>query len=366
MASEGQNKLPETAASPAAVPTVAAAYGNSDWAAVQAYYSSAMTASSPHPYVWTGQPMMSPYGTPVPFSPYHPSYYAHLPMGVSMGYTQGESEDKEKEKEKEKEGKKRSKGNSGNTPEKSKGSSGSGNNSSRSTDSGSEDSSETRDDEAILKQTSATKKRKHGNSGGESSSHTMALHTSSTPESSYKVKPRSASKLPVSAPGRTAVATPVANLNIGMDLWNTSHTNALALNSRPSDNNMPSRPVDERDLKRERRKQSNRESARRSRLRKQQECEDLGKKVAELNDENNTLKTDLDQLKKACEEMEAKNKQLMDDMVQTHGPGVLTTLGMNTCALNLVKSNENTKPDADSNGIIASGSGSGNTESASR
>ena len=44
---------------------------------------------------------------------------------------------------------------------------------------------------------------------------------------------------------------------------------------------------DERELKRQRRKQSNRESARRSRLRKQAECEDLGKRVDKLQDENN-------------------------------------------------------------------------------
>nr|QLC27632.1 bZIP transcription factor 6 [Chlorella sp. HS2] len=49
---------------------------------------------------------------------------------------------------------------------------------------------------------------------------------------------------------------------------------------------MPAGPLqgitDERELKRLRRKQSNRESARRSRLRKQAECEQLAQKVKEL------------------------------------------------------------------------------------
>ncbi len=43
-------------------------------------------------------------------------------------------------------------------------------------------------------------------------------------------------------------------------------------------------------MKRQRRKQSNRESARRSRLRKQAECEDLGVKVSTLDMENKSLK----------------------------------------------------------------------------
>ncbi len=47
---------------------------------------------------------------------------------------------------------------------------------------------------------------------------------------------------------------------------------------------------DERELKRQRRKQSNRESARRSRLRKQAECEGLGQKVLDLEAENVKLK----------------------------------------------------------------------------
>ncbi len=43
-------------------------------------------------------------------------------------------------------------------------------------------------------------------------------------------------------------------------------------------------------MKRQRRKQSNRESARRSRLRKQAECEGLGQKVLDLETENAKLK----------------------------------------------------------------------------
>ncbi len=50
---------------------------------------------------------------------------------------------------------------------------------------------------------------------------------------------------------------------------------------------------DERELKRARRKQSNRESARRSRLRKQAECEGLASKVTGLEAENARLKEEV-------------------------------------------------------------------------
>lgn len=54
---------------------------------------------------------------------------------------------------------------------------------------------------------------------------------------------------------------------------------------------------DEREVKRQRRKQSNRESARRSRLRKQSECEDLHGRVQRLVNENAQLGTELDDLR---------------------------------------------------------------------
>ena len=56
--------------------------------------------------------------------------------------------------------------------------------------------------------------------------------------------------------------------------------------------------MDERELKRQRRKQSNRESARRSRLRKQAECEELGGRVDALSTENVTLRAELERLKR--------------------------------------------------------------------
>jgi plant G-box-binding factor len=46
-------------------------------------------------------------------------------------------------------------------------------------------------------------------------------------ESAYQLKARSASKLPVSAPGRAALPNATPNLNIGIDLWTASQPVAV-------------------------------------------------------------------------------------------------------------------------------------------
>ncbi|MEI4872592.1 bZIP transcription factor, partial [Klebsiella pneumoniae] len=63
----------------------------------------------------------------------------------------------------------------------------------------------------------------------------------------------------------------------------------------------------ERELKRERRKQSNRESARRSRLRKQAEAEELAIKVDSLTAENVTLKSEINRLTENSEKLKNEN-----------------------------------------------------------
>jgi plant G-box-binding factor len=70
----------------------------------------------------------------------------------------------------------------------------------------------------------------------------------------------------------------------------------------------------ERELKRERRKQSNRESARRSRLRKQAESEDLAHKVEALIAENVALKSEIGQFTEKSEKLRQENAALMEKM----------------------------------------------------
>ncbi|KAI3711439.1 hypothetical protein L2E82_41533 [Cichorium intybus] len=70
----------------------------------------------------------------------------------------------------------------------------------------------------------------------------------------------------------------------------------------------------ERELKRERRKQSNRESARRSRLRKQAEAEELAIKVDALTGENLTLKSEINRLTDNSEKLKLQNAKLIEKL----------------------------------------------------
>ncbi|XP_062187097.1 DNA-binding protein EMBP-1-like isoform X2 [Phragmites australis] len=315
--SDEQPKPPEPPAAP---------LSHAEWAAsLQAYY-----AAAGHPYAWPAQHLMAAaaagatYAAPVPFPVYHPgaavAYYAHASMAAGAPYPTREAVAAAALVA---EGKGKGKG-AGASPEKGS----SGEDASQSGDSGSEESSETRDDDTDHKDLSAPKKRKSGEPSR------AAVVRYAAVESPYPVKGRSASKLPVSAPGRAALPSAAPNLNIGMDLWSASPALAvpavqgeantgLALARRDDVTHL-----DERELKRERRKQSNRESARRSRLRKQQECEELGRKVADLTTENNALRAELDNIKKACKEMEAENSRLVGGVVHSQVPSVTTTLGM--------------------------------------
>uniref|UniRef100_A0ACD5UYA9 Uncharacterized protein n=1 Tax=Avena sativa TaxID=4498 RepID=A0ACD5UYA9_AVESA len=334
--SDEQPKPPEPPAAALAVAT-ALPQSHAEWAAsVQAFY-----ASGGHPYAaWPAQHLMAaaasgaPYGTPVPFPMYHPgaamAYYAHASMAAGVPYPTAEAVAAAAPLVTEGKGKGKGKG-GGMSPEKGSSAAPSGDDASRSCDSGSDESSDTRDYDTDNKDSSAPKKRKSGNTSAEGEpSQAAAVPYAAAAESAYQLKGRSAAKLPVSAPGRAALPNATPNLNIGIDLWSASQPIAvIPVQAEASPGlalargDVVGQLQDEREIKRERRKQSNRESARRSRLRKQQECEELSKKVAELTTENNALRTELDQLKKACEDMAVQNTRLM-----SQEPTVTTTLGM--------------------------------------
>ncbi|XP_024026956.1 G-box-binding factor 3 [Morus notabilis] len=72
--------------------------------------------------------------------------------------------------------------------------------------------------------------------------------------------------------------------------------------------------LDERQLKRERRKQANRESAKKSRLRKQAEYEELLTRWESLNAENAALKCELEQLKGDSGKLRHENAALMEKL----------------------------------------------------
>ncbi|XP_021317833.1 DNA-binding protein EMBP-1 isoform X2 [Sorghum bicolor] len=291
-----------------------------EWAAsMQAYY-----AAGGQPYAWhTAQQHLmaaaaaaagAPYGTPVPF---HPAYYAtHASMATSVPYPSAEPVAVAEGK-----GKRKSPG----APSVGCTSGSAG---------GSENSSDKRDASAHHKVLPSVKRRKSSGANVQGEPSQAATGQDAAAESRITAKKRSAAKLSISTPEMAATSNVRPNLNIGMELWSDSPVKAETSGqgeiyaAAPSQLDSALSMMDERELKRERRKQSNRESARRSRLRKQQECEELAQKVTDLTAINGTLRSELDELKKACEDMEAENSQLMGELEQFEAPSVVTTLSI--------------------------------------
>ncbi|XP_058761424.1 G-box-binding factor 1-like [Vicia villosa] len=73
------------------------------------------------------------------------------------------------------------------------------------------------------------------------------------------------------------------------------------------------------DVRKERKRQSNRESAKRSRMRKQQECEELCKKIDTLKDENSVLTQRLVTLSEECLELTNENNSIEEELVKRYG-----------------------------------------------
>ncbi|CAO2178925.1 unnamed protein product [Urochloa humidicola] len=74
---------------------------------------------------------------------------------------------------------------------------------------------------------------------------------------------------------------------------------------------------DDKESKRERRKQSNRESARRSRLRKQAETEELARKVELLTAENTSLRSEISKLTESSQKLRMENSSLMEKLADS-------------------------------------------------
>ncbi|WOK99043.1 bZIP transcription factor 68-like isoform X1 [Canna indica] len=353
--SAAQEQPPATSSSP-----TAAVYP--DWSGFQAYspipphgffHSPVVSSPQAHPYMWGPQHLMPPYGTPPhPYVMYPHGIYAHpsIPPGshpfspYGMTSPNGNAEacgsvpastdgDAKSSDGKERTPIQRSKGSLGSlnmvTGKNNNGmakTSGAANGVfSHSGDSGSEDSSEGSDANSQHdsepktggRQESFDETSRNGTSG------TGTVPIRATSHQTMPLMPMIAAGVP------GMVAGPTTNLNIGMDYWVSPTSSAVP----PVSGKVPSTAAsgvpgtlvgatekvppeiwlqDERELKRQRRKQSNRESARRSRLRKQAEYEELAQRVDVLKDENATLRAELDQVKKEYDELLAQNASLKE------------------------------------------------------
>ncbi|CAN4123596.1 unnamed protein product [Withania somnifera] len=264
--------------------------------------------------MWGNQhPLMPPYGAPVPYPALYPpaGVYAHpnMPMAPNTLQTNPESDMKAPDG-KDQNTSKKLKGCSGGKAGESGTASGSGNDggATRSAESGSDGSSDENDN--------------HEFSAGKSRSFDLML-----------ANVASAQNNPATG---NPVAMPATNLNIGMDLWNAPSAGPGMIKMRSNQPGVLPVPgigrewiQDERELKRQKRKQSNRESARRSRLRKQAECEELQHKVETLSNENHGLKEELRKLSEECEKLTSENNSIKDELTRLCGPEAVSMLESN-------------------------------------
>ncbi|CAL5359523.1 unnamed protein product [Camellia sinensis] len=344
---------------------------NPEWSGFQAYspmHPHGFLASSPqaHPYMWGVQHIMPPYGTPP--HPYvamypHGGIYAHpsmppgsypfspfaMPSPNGMAEASGNMPSSMEADGKLSEGKeklpiKRSKGSLGslnmimgknNEPGKSSGASANGAYS-KSAESVSEGSSEGSD--ANSQNDSQMKSGSRQDSfEAEASQNGGTMHGSQNggPNTPPMMVNQTMPIMPMAATGAPGVPGPTTNLNIGMDYWGAATSSTLpALRGKA-----PPTPVaggmvtagsrdsvqsqlwlqDERELKRQRRKQSNRESARRSRLRKQAECDELAQRAEALKEENASLRSELNRITTEYDQLLAQNASLKGRLGE--GPG---------------------------------------------
>lgn len=116
-------------------------------------------------------------------------------------------------------------------------------------------------------------------------------------------------------PAANTLSKSTQNMNTILELKDPSPNSK----SNPTNSPQPSMPNEDwfqnkRELKWERRKQSNRESARRSRLRKQVETEELAAKVQALTVEKMTLTSEMHTLIKSSEKLKLENAALMEKL----------------------------------------------------
>ncbi|XP_062224198.1 transcription factor HBP-1a-like isoform X2 [Phragmites australis] len=159
----------------------------------------------------------------------------------------------------------------------------------------------------------------HSESGSESESEGSDANSQNDSHSKENDGKEDASQGTIQ-PGAMVGGVPgsTTNLNIGVDYWIAPGSAAVpAIHGKAPAGSTRGDQWDERELKKQKRKQSNRESARRSRLRKQAECEELGQHAESLRSENSSLRAELERIRKEYEQLLSKNASLKEKLGAT-------------------------------------------------
>lgn len=313
---------PEKSSSPAPEQTSSHVYP--DWAALQAYYGPRMTVPpyfnsaiapghAPHPYMWgPPQAMMPPFGAPPYAAIYsHGGIYTHpVPLAATPASVETPTKS------------------SGNTVQglvkKLKGFDGLamsiGNGNAEPVDGGTDHGL------SQSEETAGSSNGSDGNTAGAAQTSRKRSCEGTTPKTGGNGKAETV-EVNANSSKVLGITVPLASVPgkvAGTILSPSGTTTMLELGNSSSMNANSSSPVlpseawiqNDRELKRERRKQSNRESARRSRLRKQAEAEELAIKVESLKTENMALKSELSRLTDNSERLRVENATLMDKLKQ--------------------------------------------------
>ncbi|KAK9749473.1 hypothetical protein RND81_02G128500 [Saponaria officinalis] len=311
-----------------------------EWAAMQAYYGPRVAMPSyynptvasghlPHPYMWGPQPMMSPYGAPYAAIYAAGGVYAHpavplgtpahgqgavnepltaTPLSIDTPVKSPAKTDKGLMKKlKGFDGLAMSIGNpDADADAKAEGSAENRMSQSAETD-GSSNGSDGNSDQADKNRKRSRERTSSDGEGEQAESKTPRPATDKV--LGLPINPANAAAGHVMGTVAPSVSTALELLNPAVDMKGNSAT--------VSSNTVVSSEVwiqNEREMKRERRKQSNRESARRSRLRRQAEAEELGRKVDSLNVENLALKTEITQFVENSKKLRLENAVLLEKL----------------------------------------------------
>lgn len=363
---------PTTPAYPEWAAAYQAYYGSGVTPPLPYFASPVASGPTPPPYMWGGQTLMSPYGTAPPYATMytHGGIYTHpsLPPGAHsfsqysapsagnptefalISVPSGTETEAKSLLGKSRNSIKKVKGNLEKLQIVStKGGSGKATSSStngafsQSGGSGSEGSTEGSEEDNSQNGCETGRKRSLEplTMNGTSATDTITLACNAQAEAKATMN-RSAMGLvpPAPIPGTAAANLPTTNLNMGISVWNqfapgsvtpvkgrretTNIVPALVPTTAqlmPGRDGVPSELLvqDERELKRQRRKQSNRESAKRSRRKKQLECEELTAKVDTLTAENTTLRNELNLIGLESEKLASENELLKEKLMILQG-----------------------------------------------